>query len=157
MKKETLLTISIIFLLILNLGTLAYLFFDKPAPPPPRPDRLIIEELNFDEEQIEKFEILKKEAHRAFMEFDSKINDVASVYFALIKKDSFETAAKDSLENVMTAIQKEKADYLFSHFQDIKNICRDEQIEKFNKILPRLTHLINPPHRRPKPPHHNGK
>jgi hypothetical protein len=45
---------------------------------------------------------------------------------------------------------------LFEYFQKLKNLCRDEQKQAFDALLPELLHLIHPPREEnPPPPRRN--
>lgn len=155
MNKEKLLILVVIVLVVLNVSVLGYLFFSKssfPPPPPKSPERFIVE-LGFDEDQRNKFEILREKQFELFDEIDKKFNNVSKEYFELIKKDSFDPAVKDSLERVIAEIQVEKAKMLFNHFKDLKNICRPDQKEKFDELIPELIRFLKPPPDKMRKPH----
>src|SRR5687768_18611059 len=72
MEKSKFLMVVIVILLILNIGTLALMFFlHRSGPPAHHPHKgpagFIVKELEFDDAQQEKFEALKKE-HQSQME-----------------------------------------------------------------------------------------
>ena len=76
MDKIKLLTFSVIALLLLNLGTLGFLFLTNPNENHPHGDRnfkgrpepkeIIIEKLNFDSKQISEYEKLIQSYQKAF-------------------------------------------------------------------------------------------
>jgi hypothetical protein len=144
MKKETLLAVTAILLLVLNLSLLAYLYFDR-SDPPPQTHKIIIEKLRYDDQQQWQFEVLRQEQHETLKRFEEQFDRVVHEYFSLLKNDAFDSAIKDSLENVMLDLQRQKARSLFEHFQKLKSLCRNEQKQSFDALLPELMHLIHPP------------
>lgn len=143
MKRETLLTLSIVLLLLLNLGTLGYLFIaQRHGPPPLRIDKTIIETLNWNEEQQQQFEKLKHEHRTAMNRLDDQNEETARKYFTLLNSSPVDTAQKDSLEQVMASFEKQKAAITFSHFEDLKKICTPEQVNNFDALVPQLIGIL---------------
>jgi periplasmic protein CpxP/Spy len=155
MKRETLLTISVVMLLLLNLGTLGYLFLgQRMGSPhhPPRVDKIIIETLHWNAEQQSKFDILKHEHRSQMNELDDKNREIARGYFMLLNATSLDTAQKDSLEKAMASIEAEKADITFRHFEDLKRICTAEQAKNFDALIPQLIDILLAPRPKHFPP-----
>ena len=172
MKRETFLTIAIVALLLLNLGTLGYLTLsrerhDGPMPPPPligergRPgdqrevDHLIVSSLRLTREQESKFDSLKRLHHEAIMKLDGEYETKLTNYFDLLQTGRMNTTAKDSLERQLSLIQKEKASITFDHFRDLRSLCTPEQQPAFDSLLPHLTSIIAPRQEFPPPPRRN--
>lgn len=143
------LTVAVIALLVLNFGTLAFLFFRRP---PHRPDsgpkqldRHIVKHLQLDATQRQKFEQLKSAHHAQMLEYDQAYRDALEHYFALLKNDSIPPARHDSLQTVLNRIQQDRAVVTFRHFADLKALCSPEQKNNFNTLLPELMQVILPP------------
>ncbi len=153
MKKETLLTTAIVALLLLNFGTLGFLFF-RPAPHPPGPgkhrlDRQIVERLQFNSAQQQTFKKLKTTHHEQMLASDKQYRSALESYFNLLKNEPVQPAQQDSLLEVLTQIQKDRASITFQHFQDLKALCSPEQAEHFSELVPELMRVILPgPERR---------
>lgn len=149
MKRETLLTIAVITLLLLNFGTLGFLLLGRaphPAGTGPRPlDRKIVETLALDATQKQQFESLKR-AHREQMRnSDQAYRAALENYFALLKNDMILPAQQDSLQAILSQIQGERARVTFQHFKDLKALCNAEQQKHFEALLPDLLQVILPP------------
>lgn len=149
MEKNKFLKIIIVFLLVLNLGTLIFLFLGLGPRHPGRergkhegPAKFIIEELGFDEKQQAQFEDLKKE-HRGQM------NSM---------EDSMKTQ-RDMLPDVIIAGNDSKADsiatrigehqkkieiYTYQHFVKVFQICNEEQKKKFKNIIDDILKMMGP-------------
>ncbi len=156
MKKETLLTTAVIALLLLNFGTLGYLFLQRPPhdrPGGPRKlDREIVETLQLNAAQQQQFEQLKTAHHEQMQTSDRAYRDALDNYFALLKNDSFVPARRDSLQAVLSQIQKDRVTVTFQHFSDLKALCSPEQRPHFAELLPNLMQVMLPRREQQGPP-----
>ncbi|MCB0698137.1 MAG: periplasmic heavy metal sensor [Chitinophagaceae bacterium] len=160
MKRENFYTLVIIVLLLLNIGTLAFLWQSRgerhlPPPPPDSPDNIIIHELKLDDEQQQQFLKFKHMHRRSTDSVQRHIKDAQRSLFALVKQDQMDTVARDSLLNVIE--QNEAAKHLITiqHFHDIRSILSPEQKELFNDLVEDIGGRITGPGRRgqgPPPP-----
>lgn len=149
MKKETLLTVAVIALLLLNFGTLGFLLFRRPphgqgGRPGEGLDRHIVEVLQLDEAQKQQFAKLKTEHHSRMLLSDAAYREALGNYFDLLKKDTVDQRIQDSLQANMTRIQNERATVTYQHFADLKAMCRPEQKQHFEALLPELMQVILP-------------
>lgn len=154
MKRETLLTIAVIALLLLNFGTLCFLLLRRPPHPdgpdgPGRFDRHIVEQLHLTTDQQRRFEQLKSAHHEQMLDSDRAYRNVLKNYFALLKNEEIPVAQRDSLLSQLTDIQKTKATVTFQHFADLKALCTPEQKADFEALLPDLMQVIAPERGRP--------
>lgn len=148
MKKETLLTTAVIALLLLNFGTLGYLFFQHPPHERPgRLDREIVETLQLNAAQQQQFEQLKTAHHQQMLAADGAYREALDNYFALLKNDSFMPAQRDSLQAVLSRIQQDRVTVTFQHFSELKALCSAEQRQHFAELLPSLMQVMLPPRR----------
>ncbi len=154
MKKETLLTVAVIALLLLNLGTLGFLLLRRPPHTPgmgpDRPGRHIVETLHLNAEQQQQFEALKTAHHEQMLANERAYRDALGSYFALLKADTAATAQRDSLEAALARIQRERASVTFQHFTDLKALCTAEQKKDFETLIPDLMRVILPENRPPR-------
>lgn len=155
MEKDKFLIIAIVFLFVLNLFTLGFILFDKKQPPPPmregnekmmppgdfpdgkpeKPDKFIIEKLKFNEEQVQKFEELKKEHRRQIEDIQFQSRKLHDEYFGLLKSETVDSVKAAQILDQISANQKELDKVTFSHFAKIKEICKGEQKELFNRVI----------------------
>ena len=151
MKKEVLLTISVVVLLLLNISTLGFMAFYKPAHPPMGPGpalgKKIVSELAFDESQKAAFEILKSEHQQAIQEVEAKNRAALTAYFDLLKSDTIVTAQADSLEMELKDFQQRRTRITLQHFMEVKQLCNAPQKQKFNAMIPELLGFILQPQR----------
>src|SRR5579883_3215882 len=155
MKRDTILTIAVVVLLIVNVGTLSYLIFTKPhhSPPPPpapmdgrgpmmRPDELIRHTLHLTDDQDKKYAASIESHHATMMKLDSEFRATADRYFALLKTNAPATGMEDSLVAAMGKMQSAKAAATFRHFAEIKSFCTPDQAKQFDTLVPELLDIL---------------
>lgn len=163
MQKDRFLILVIIILFILNLFTLGYVLFELKPPPPPemldrehdrrgpdkreqnRPDELIINKLKFNNDQIKKFEDLKKEHRNRVDSIQFNSRKLHDEYFGLLKNPVVDTAKASVLLEQISLNQKMLDRATFSHFEKLRGICDNEQKELFNRFIDEIAGSFKPP------------
>jgi len=148
MNKVRLLSIISVGLLFANFVLLWFLLSNKPKHGGPGPNggprNIIIKKLNFDESQTKQYELLIQ-WHRGEI-------DKSQELIVVLKNELFSTlidsnaVTKDSLINEINIIQKNIEAVHYKHFQDIKKICKPEQLVAFEKLSKEIAALFAPPH-----------
>jgi len=168
MVKDKFLYLLITALFVLNLCTLGYIVFERNNIPhgmnereheepldidpgkqeknrPGRPDKLIIEKLKLNEEQIKQFEVMKKE-HRIHI---NMLQDSSRVYhdeyFGLLKNSKTDTIKANTLLAKIAQNQIEIDKITYSHFEEIKAICDPTQKELFSSFIDGIARSFKPP------------
>ena len=152
MEKTKLLTIGIIALFLLNLGTLGFLYFSAPKGHHPqelrpegklKPREIIIEKLHFDIDQIKQYDQLIQLHRRQITEMEEKIRDSKNELYLQLNEDRVNKKATDSLITDLASYQKEIETLHFNHFYDIKNVCKKEQLDDYAELTHELTRLFS--------------
>ena len=137
--------ILVLALVLINSVILVYILFIKPAnAPAPRPGKFIIENLELDKDQISKFELMKREHREQMNKLDDQYKNLLTEYLNGLKSPQIDSSKNKQLEDTMAAIQIEKAKITFSHFVQVKSICREDQQKKLNQIVPELINVMAP-------------
>jgi protein CpxP len=154
MNRTKLLTIAVLGLLVINLSTLIFMFANKPRhhhrPKGEQihqgegPKKIIIERLNFDEGQQQQYEVIITEHRNKTKELNKRSRDLHDELYSLLKNNTIDKSITDSLIKTIAENQKAMENLNFDHFQKIKAICKDGQIENFNDFVLDLTHLFGP-------------
>lgn len=152
MSRIKLLTIAVIGLLLINLGSLAFIYFSAHRSMhmgnrPPRhgeegPKRIIIERLGLDEAQQTAYEEIIKEHREKRRELDQHNHHLHDQLYALLKTSELNLAMKDSLMAEIAANQKNMDHLNFSHFQKIRSLCKADQVKKFDALVDDLGDLF---------------
>jgi hypothetical protein len=144
MNRRKVLSVGVITLLVVNLICIAYLFLNKkPVRKGMRqkgPKEMIIKKLNFDESQKVQFQKaisthrkkvrkiqdrLQIEKQRFFVSNNDKVSDSISIIIGNLHAD-------------LNGIHK-------SHFKDIKEICKEDQLEAYEELLKNIGRTFGPP------------
>jgi len=153
MRKEKLLWILIIVLILVNGATIFFMLSGRRPAPGDKFDRTITEVLQLNQVQIRQFNIMKREHHQEMIRVDREMQSTYEKYFYLLS-DTGNILEKDSLETVLGNNQKEKIQITYQHFNELKSICTSEQKEKFKELIPLLMQVIDPK-KKPSPSRRN--
>ena len=156
MEKTKLLTITIIGLLLLNLGTLGFLFFNqrsthKGPEGKPSPREIIIHKLHFDPHQQKEYDKIIDWHKSEIKRLDSNIRKAKNELYGQLKEPQVDLKLKDSLITVITSNQKQIELTHFKHFKNIKKICHPDQMDDYNELTEDLGKLFS----LKKPPRHD--
>lgn len=151
MEKIKLLTIAVIALLLLNFGTLGFLIF-APKPgmhsPHPEPKEIIIRKLHFDHDQQKDYEKLIHLHRSTISEIEQDMHKAKNLLYLQLTLKTPDEKIKDSLINALANRQKDIEKTHFTHFEDIKKLCRPDQLEDYNELTEELSRIFSKP---PKP------
>lgn len=157
MNRTKLLTIAVIGLLLINLGTLGVMMMHKPPrpphgemPPPPTdgneggPRQIIIDRLHFDGNQQKQYEVFISEHRKKTDDLHNASKELHNQLYIMLKSESIDKTKSDSLIEEIAGNQKAIENLNFNHFQEIKSICKPEQLEDFNELAGELAMLFGP-------------
>ena len=155
--KSRFLLFLIFILVLLNLGTLIFMWLSRP----PMPDRqggrgenagkFLVEQVGFNAEQQEKYSQLR-EAHQemAHQTQDSLRFYKNSLFDNLPTRDSI---AADRASANIARLQRKLEMNTFNHFVAVRNLCTAEQTKKFDAIIEDVLKMMapsqGPPRQRP--------
>ena len=136
MSKKTL-NIVLVALLLVNIATLTLLWM-KPGKghEKPKGERLV-HKLSFDETQKESFFVLREGHGQAVQDLEHSNHEIRKQYSSLMESNDLVTL--DSLTNLVGANVAQIESLNFRHFQDIRKLCRDDQIEKFDRMMEHMS------------------
>jgi Spy/CpxP family protein refolding chaperone len=135
--------VVVLILVLINAIVLTTIFVLKPGPNDrPKPGKFIIESLDLDDEQISSFEQMKRDHRTQMNKLDEEYKVLLTQYLNGLKDKQIDSVKNNSLEEKMAAIQIEKARMTFSHFANVKSICREDQQKKLNQIVPELINVM---------------
>jgi len=154
MNRTKLLTIAVIGLLLLNLGTMGVMMMHKPMRPPhgemphpplgEGPKQIIIDRLRLDKLQVKDYELLVAEHQAQTKKLRDASKDLHDELYSLLQTEKINMAASDSIIVEISNNQKAIENLNFMHFQTIKNLCKGTQVEEFNKLAGELAGLFAP-------------
>lgn len=153
MNKIKILTWMVSVLLMLNIVLIWLLLSNhKPGGRREEPKFYIIKTLNFDSEQEKVYEKLIQEHQSRMQNSRHKLMQLKNKLYSTLNDINSSPTSKDSLMAEISREQLKIEQINYSHFKDIKNICKPEQITHFNQLTSELSKLFSPP-----PPKHVKK
>ncbi len=166
MSKLKLLTIAVISLLLINLAFVGFLLMRKPPAPPERrppmgmdggppmkedgPKKIIAERLHFDKEQVAAYDKLIATHQVSVKALDDSIKIAKNDLYLSLQSETF--AGKDSLVNLLGALQKKIELVHYEHFADLKKICKPDQLGNFEELTTELSRFFSVGKNNPPPP-----
>jgi protein CpxP len=158
MSKIKLLTIAVIGLFLLNIGMITFMLLRNPPRPgagrPPlhkeAPREAIIQMLHFDKEQADQYKQLIDQHQSSIRDLDDKIAETKNQLYQTLSTEN--KIVKDSLLLTLADLQKQVESVHYGHFQDIKKICRPDQLRDFDKLTKDLSRLFSRTARNIPPP-----
>lgn len=144
MNKVKLLSIISIGLLAANLVLIWFLMLHRPPHQGhDGPKKVIIEKLDFNQSQIEAYTLLI-EGHRANVQkYDARIKNLKNQLYAALAHDE-QITSSDSLIALIGQTQVEIEQINYNHFQDIKQLCRPDQLKSFDELSAEIAELFSP-------------
>ncbi|WP_405296444.1 Spy/CpxP family protein refolding chaperone [Algibacter sp. Ld11] len=138
MKKNIVLYILLVFLVVVNVFFL-YNYIGKPGVEERKerqdPMSFIVDELNFNEQQLEAVQNLNKEHHESMMRNNSGIRKFKDALFDKLSDEKIDPKVVDSLARIIALKEMEFDKMAFYHFRDIQELCNPQQKEKFKSIM----------------------
>ncbi|GAB5409305.1 MAG: hypothetical protein BalsKO_16700 [Balneolaceae bacterium] len=145
-------------MLILN-GVLIFLLLQNTDGPPKKRGNneslkeKISQQLQLTNDQVKAYEILSKEHQKATKNIERKQKDLARAYFSQLKESDPDSVFLSSQLLELQTLDAQKIALTYSHFEDLKRLCTNEQKAKFEKIVDEiLLVLLSEQENRPPPP-----
>jgi hypothetical protein len=147
-KKDKFFMAIILALMISNVF-LIYFSFGKGPRHNQEPKAIIIEKLKLDDKQVQEYERLIEDHVVKVRSKEQKLMKIRKECNQLHKFDTSESAL-DSLTSIIGGIHVEIERINFEHIEDIKAICRKDQLASYNDLLNELGRLfVGPPRAKP--------
>ncbi|MBV7268619.1 hypothetical protein [Winogradskyella luteola] len=134
MKKQTVLYILLIFLIISN-GFFLVHYLCKNFRKGHKPGYFIVKELNFDEKQMSDYDSVSDLHFDKMKSVSKEIMNLKGAMFSKISDDGVPQAYLDSITDLIAVKEKERDMEVFRHLQKVRGICNAEQKERFSKIV----------------------
>ncbi|MBL7765948.1 MAG: periplasmic heavy metal sensor [Chitinophagaceae bacterium] len=145
MNNPRILKILLLILLLLNLGTLSFIWMHKPPPHREEVGAFLKRKLHFSEEQEKLFDSMKQ-AHRRYRRpLMQAQRDARDKLFALLKNPQIDSATVIEAVNQIWMNKKEEELSTFYHFSEVRKICTPEQQKIFDEVIQEGLRNMAPP------------
>lgn len=152
MDRTRFLKVIVVVLLIINAGTLAYLFMGSKQntqlqmhKPGEGPAEFIIKTLQFTPEQKEQFIVLRDDHRRQMRFLHDSLRTVREEYFDALKADTYDTAKTNKLNSQISYLEGRKHQITFNHFVQVRKLCTAKQQELFDEFIDDILKAMAPP------------
>ena len=151
---------AIIFLVVANLATLTFFWFEKLKEPKqkseilrnqrhPQPPQLLLQELKFSTDQQKQYDdLFQNHIHQVGIVKDS-IRMAKETFFKLLSNSQISVDVLQKRAAEAAALQGHLDMLTFEHFRKVKAICTPNQQKKFDEIIQTIVERMAPP---PPPP-----
>lgn len=161
MDNSRFLKVVIIVLLIVNIGTLTFMWMQRghmpPAPPPPPAGRqgdvaeFLNRELKLSDAQEQQYSVLRKEHHEGIERYNEAYKGLRDRFFELLRQPNPDSLLVNQLADSIAHNSKNIELITFYHFKKVRAICTtDEQRKRFDEVIGEALHSMAP--RPPRPP-----
>lgn len=148
MNNIKFLKIVIILLLLINISTIAFMWFNRPQPKDNIGD-FFAKELFFTDKQKKQFIVLRDEHRQQRQSLRALDKEKHDAYFDLLKNATVDSVAIKKAILEMLKIREKEELGTFSHFQKVRAICDETQKKKFDKIIGEAARMMAPKPPRP--------
>lgn len=140
MNKPRFLAFAVVALALLNIGMLAF-FLLRHGMRHEGPKKIIAERLHFDAGQLAAYDKLIEKHRQDIRAKEKEIGAAKKALYSLLQSDN--PLGQDSLTAAIGQLQQEVEGIHFRHFADIKNLCKDGQIDDFKEMTADLAHYFS--------------
>lgn len=156
-NKPKLLTIVVVALLLLNFGTLGFMWTHSRGPGGPpdgpghRPDlfHFMVNELQMTKEQEAQYDVMRRAHHEKVVELQEASRKLHDKFFNLLQGAETDSILVNQLADSIASNQKQVDLITFRHFQQVRSICTPPQQKKFDEVIDEAMSMMapRPPHR----------
>ena len=158
--RQRWLLVLVAILLLTNIATLSIYWFKKPGrdggpghDPGNREKRMgqfMVDQMKFDATQEATYWKLRDSMINTQRPVMDSIRTAKTRFFDLLNQNNVNDSELYNRSNEVAALQKKLDLATFRHFQNVRALCRPDQLEKFDtvikEIVSRMTPFRHPPH-----------
>ena len=150
--RKKILYIFFVVLLLVN-GVLLYMLVQKPQKKGNSKDHFLTQQLQFNEDQQERFRFLDNEHRKQIRHIDAQMRTAKEELFNSFSDTTFSPV---TVTERIGYLETQKEQELYAFFKQVRKLCDDDQAKKFDLIIKEALHKRGPKgkrdHKRPRPP-----
>lgn len=140
MSKKNLWIIVTILLLIVNIGFTTFMWKKINCHPSGaregvNPRDFLMNELQFNEEQRKKYQLLADEHFAVKRQLEEKERQSKVALFSMLKNDSIDPILVSQKIEASEKIIMQIDSLIFYHFVEVKKICNKDQLQKIDEVV----------------------
>ena len=140
----------VLVLILINLGTLSFIWFKKPKRHDPmrmlrgpKVERYLQKELNLNPEQSRTFSELREQHFQSTTGLVTRMHNARTQLVSLMAKEA-DTVQIDSLITMISSTQAMLDRYNFQHLKKLRSVCDDTQKPKFDTLMLKVVNRMKP-------------
>ncbi|MFZ4523475.1 MAG: Spy/CpxP family protein refolding chaperone [Bacteroidales bacterium] len=149
MNKLRFYQIVIVILMLLNLGTLTFLWLGRPGherlPVQGRSGEFLIRELNLTSAQQDDFGKLRDEHQERLMQIREKDRILHDRFFNALFQSPADTQIVNRLADSIAGTRKQMEMLTYNHFSQLRQLLTEPQKVKFHKVFRQALERAMPP------------
>ena len=156
-SNKKILSVLVVLLLLANVATIAFFWFNKENKPEQSRNGaalFIINQLNLDKSQQEKYLALVKEHQLGVRSIRDEIKVAKDNFFSLLSQSNVTEKEKQSAAKTISASTEKLDLFTFKHFAKVRSICNITQQQKFDTIIKQVMQMMGEQHPNGRGPQH---
>ena len=109
-------------------------------------------ELGFTEEQRSIFDGLANNHRESIHALDKEEQELVRSFFSQLSSDQSNENQEIQIREILQ-LEREKIMVTYHHFEELKALCNEEQLSKFNRVMERIVPVLTNTSGRPMQPH----
>lgn len=139
--------IGIALLLLLNIGTLVFMWANRPPERGARgPFMFLVKATNMDEAQQAAYRQLRNVHHAKVEAFQKQNREIRGQLFSLLAQKAESDPEVQQLTDSIAVLKRQEELLTFEHFRRVREICRPDQQAKFDAAIGEAIQSLGPPH-----------
>lgn len=149
MEKLKFYKITIAILLLLNVGTLFFLWSHRPPSSEARgPFQFLVKATGMDETQQTAYRSLRDTHRESMQAFRKQNGQIRSQMFELLKEYPANDPTVTQLLDSLASVKREEEILTYEHFRQVRALCRPDQQLKFDAAIGEAVQSFPPGPRR---------
>lgn len=149
-SRQKWLLVLVGILLVSNIITLA-VFWNKSRkdnpPPKPRMGKFIVDQMKFDSTQEASYWVMRDSMLNLQRPIWDSIRAAKKRFFDLVNQTTPDDSLLQIRANEVMAHQKRLDLITLQHFQNVRTLCRSDQVQKFDTVVQEIVNRMNPQRR----------
>jgi protein CpxP len=108
--------------------------------------------LKLDEEQRKGYQEYRQAHMKGMQRINKDHSELLNKYFKTLKKEDGSDEQRNALLLKIQDLEKERIEITYAHFEKIKLLCNDEQLEYFPKVLDNAINFLLSKRKNGRPP-----
>ena len=149
MQTLTFYKIAVLTLLLLNVGTLTFLWVNRPPDPREAGQfQFLVRATGMDDAQQAAYQQLRMEHRNALETYRNQNKQVREALFRLMANKDADAPEVQMLADSLGALRAREEHFTYEHFRQVRAICRQDQLERFDAAIGEAVQSMGPPDRR---------